>query len=93
MCAAVSPISAKSRLLAENLGLKSGDIDSIFVNFQNDKERLSEVLKYWLQLNFKYKKEGKPSWKNLAKSVHPINTDLALKIAEAHEGNYEHLDT
>ena len=85
-------MSPKARELAKNLGLKSDDIESIFVNFQlSDKDRLSEVIKYWLQWNFNYRKEGKPSWKTLAKAVHPINPRLAESIAKKHQGNLVYL--
>ena len=70
------------------MGLKSGDIDSIFVNFpHSDKERSSEVMKYWLHLNFDYESEGRPSWKTLVKAIHPIDTGLAEDIAKQHKGN------
>ena len=88
VCAAVSSVSPTSRELAKNLGLKPEDIASIFANFQLlDKDRLSEVIKYWLQWNFNVKKEGKPSWQTLAKAVHPINPSLAESIAQKHKGN------
>ena len=87
VCTAVTAVSAKSRELAKNLGLKPDDISSVFTNFQlSDKDRLSEVIKLWLQWNFNYKKEGKPSWKTLVKAVYPLNPRLAESIAQNHKG-------
>ena len=63
------------------------DIASIIARFPlSDKNQLSEVIKYWLQWNFNYQKEGKPSWKTLAKAVYPINRRLGESIAQKHKG-------
>ena len=77
----MSSISAKWRELAINLGLKPSDVESIAHNFSNDRDCLSEVLKYWLQLNFNYQRNGLPSWRTLALAVYKIKVDLFHRIA------------
>ena len=53
----------------------------------SDKDQSSEIIALWLRWKYNYDKEGKPSWKNLVKAVHPIESSLAERIAQAHNGN------
>ena len=78
-------MTEKARGLAKNLGLQSNDIAVIFASLQLT-DVISEVMKYWLQWRFNYEREGKPSWKTLAKAVHPLRPDIAANIAEKHKG-------
>ena len=83
---AVSSIEGKWEDFGGNLGLKQSTIETISANFRRAERCFTEVITQWLRWNYDYEKEGKPSWKNLVKAVHPINDKLANSIAQEHQG-------
>ncbi len=75
------------RTLATNLRLKDSTMNTIEKNDNNDVVRcLQFALMDWLKLNYNYEKNGKPSWKKLAKAMRPLDGNIFEKIVSKRSG-------
>ncbi len=75
------------RTLATNLRLKDSTMNTIEKNDNNDVVRcLQLALMDWLKLNYNYEKNGKPSWKKLAKAMKPLDGNIFEKIVLKRSG-------
>ncbi len=78
----------KLRTLATNLGLEDSSMNTIMRENSNSFVIiLQNALTEWLQLNYDYEKNGKPSWRKLAKAVRPLNGNIFEKIVSMYPGN------
>ncbi len=76
------------RTLATNLRLKDSSMNTIKADNSNDVVRcLQLALTDWLKLNYNYEKNGKPSWKKLAKAMRPLDGNIFEKIFSKFPGN------
>ena len=84
-------VRAKWRQIGSALRLRAPTLDEIRQNHHDAEERLSAVLKIWLQKNYNVKRFGEPSWSLVVRAVsHPAgggDCALALRIATKYGGN------
>ncbi len=72
------------RTLATNLRLRIPSMDNIE---KNNRRCLQLALTDWLRLNYNYAKNGKPSWKKLARAMRPLDGNIFEKIVTEYPGN------
>ncbi len=76
------------RTLATNLRLKDSSMNTIKADNSNDVVWcLQLALTDWLKLNYNYERNGKPSWKKLAKAMRPLDGNIFEKIFSKFPGN------
>ena len=79
----LSSLAGQWRTIATNLQLKNGSMNTIESNHPKDAMRcLQLAIKDWLELN--YESNGRPSWRMLAKAVHPLDGELFKQIVCEH---------
>ncbi len=77
------------RTLATNLRLKDSTMNTIEKNHNTDVLRcLQLALMDWLKLNYNYEKNGKPSWKKLAKAMKPLDGNIFERIVSKYPGEF-----
>ncbi len=73
------------RTIATRLRLRSTSMDTIETNNSKDVERCLELaITDWLKLNYHYERNGKPSWRKLAKAVYLFDRTIFNKIVKEH---------
>ena len=87
----VHPISSKWFQFCCCLGIPPSRLETIRSDHLGDSDGcLFEGLKEWLQRNYNTEEHGSPTWRKLVAAVDNSaggnNHDLALGIAENHEG-------
>ncbi len=76
------------RTLATNLRLADSSMNTIEKNNEHDVVRcLQLALTDWLNLNYNYEKNGRPSWKMLAKAMRTVNGNIFENIVSKYPGN------
>ncbi len=70
--------------IATTLRLRRGDIEAIDEENKNSRACLRIAMKKWLKLNYNWEKNGKPSWRMLAKAVRQLDGGLFNRIAKDH---------
>ena len=87
----VITLSAKYQAVGRVLGLPVAELDKINKNCPCDcDEAFSQVIDAWLKQLYDVRRHGHPSWKELVEAVASEaggkNPALAMKIADAHQG-------
>ncbi len=78
----------KWRTLTTSLRLKDSSMSIIKEDNKDDVVRcLQLALTDWLNLNYNYERNGKPSWKKLAEAMKPLNGNIFESIVSEHPGN------
>ena len=72
------------RMLGLRLGLISGQLDIIEVDYRYAGERLHQVLLKWLRRCYNQDKYGPPTWSRLADAIEQINPALCVSIHTKH---------
>ena len=77
-------MTAKWQQFVNRLGLEQNDIDIIRINNLGDCSLcLQHALHSWLNLNYKYEKHGRPSWRKIAEAVKDLDSKtLFMEIAK-----------
>ncbi len=76
------------RTLATSLRLRIPSMNNIETKNSSDTVRcLQLALTDWLRLNYNYEKNGRPSWKKLAKAMRPLDGTIFEKIVSKFPGN------
>ncbi len=75
------------RTLATNLRLRISSMDNIETNNRNARRCLQLALTDWLKLNYNDEKNGRPSWKKLARAMRPLDGKIFEKIVTKYPGN------
>ena len=85
----LSGLAPRWRDLTINLRLKHDSMNIIESECsQNVTRCLQRAIEDWLKLNYKYKTNGVPSWRMLAKAVRNLNGSVFEKIVSEHPGTY-----
>ena len=79
-------MTAKWQQFVNRLGLEVKDINIIQHNHPGDYSLcLLYALDSWLNLNYKYEKHGRPSWRKIAEAVRDLDSmTLFIEIAKKH---------
>ncbi len=70
--------------IATTLRLRNSDIEAIGKENEDCRACLRIAMKKWLKLNYNWEKNGKPSWRMLAKAVRQLDGGLFNRIAKDH---------
>ena len=86
---AVISVKAKYYALGRMLGIHAGDLDAIMLEQpHNSNQALSDVLRKWLNQEYKTERYGLPTWRSLVEAVDNEagggNHALAKQIAQQH---------
>ena len=79
-------MTAKWQQFVNRLGLEQYDIDIIRINNLGDSSLcLQHALHSWLNMNYKYEKHGRPSWRKIAEAVKDLDSKtLFMEISKKH---------
>ena len=79
-------MTAKWQQFVNRLGLEQNDIDVIQFDYpRNSSLCLQLALHSWLNLNYKYEKHGRPSWRKIAEAVKDLDSKTPfMEIAKKH---------
>ena len=78
-------LAGQWRTIATNLRLRNGSMHTIETNNNKDVMRcLQLAIKDWLSLNYDHEKNGRPSWRMLAKAVRIFDRRRFDRIVREH---------
>ena len=85
LCEVLSNLAGQWRTIANNLRLRDGSMNTIESDNSRSVTRcLQLAIRDWLKLNYNYERNGRPSWRMLAKAVRPLDGGLFEKIVREH---------
>ena len=74
--------------ITTNLRLRGAEMATIEKDNKDSKTCLRLAMIQWLKLNYKWKKNGVPSWRMLAKAVRQLDGGIFNRIVQEHPGIY-----
>ncbi len=81
----IASLAAKWRIIATNLRLNDSSTETIqHDNYRDALGCLHLAIREWLKLNYNYEKNGRPSWRMLAKAIQNLDGRLFDKIILEH---------
>ena len=81
----LSSLAGQWRTIATNLRLKNDFMKTIESNHPKDVMIcLQLAIEDWLTLNYNCERNGRPSWRTLAKAVRPLDGGLFERIVREH---------
>ena len=88
----LSNLAGQWRAIATNLRLKNGSMDTIESDNSNKSVRcLQLAITDWLKLNYNYERNGRPSWRMLAKAIRELDGRLFNRIIYEHPAGLKFL--